>query len=101
MARTFFPLRTSVEFFRDPTSVAAVARAKAAAILYDELVFEAGLYDIGITAQGSFANWRPPGKVTPDEIARSRTLPELAVVCASSSESSLGRISHRRQRPWR
>lgn len=76
MTRIFFPLRTSVEFFRDPASVAAVARAKEAAILYDELVFEAGLYDIGITAQGSFANWRPPGQFTPDEIARSRKLPE-------------------------
>jgi hypothetical protein len=51
-----FPLRTSVELFRDPMSVIAPTRAKEAAILYDELVFEAGLYEIGITEQGSFAN---------------------------------------------
>jgi hypothetical protein len=76
MSRIFFPLRTSVELFGDPTSVDAVARAKEASILYDEVVFELGLYDIQITGQGSIADWRPPGGFTADDIARSRQLPE-------------------------
>lgn len=76
MTRLFFPLRSSVELFQDPTSVAAVTRAKEGAILYDELVFEAGLYNIGITDQGSFANWRPPGAFSPEQLASSRQPPE-------------------------
>src|SRR6266576_944105 len=76
MSRIFFPLRTSVEFFVDPASVAATTRAKEAAILYDELVSEDGLYAIGITEQGSFANWRGPGSCPSEELARSRELPE-------------------------
>lgn len=76
MTRIFFPLRTSVEFFPDPMSVEASARAKEASILYDEVVFEAALYDIGITEVGSFANGREPGGLTPQELARSRQLPE-------------------------
>ena len=38
----YFPLRTSVEFFRDPSSLAAVTRVKEAAILYDEVVVVEG-----------------------------------------------------------
>lgn len=76
MSRIIFPLRTSVELFRDPMSVITPTRAKEAAILYDELVFEAGLYEIGITEQGSFANWRSPGGLTSEDLASSRRLPE-------------------------
>jgi hypothetical protein len=72
----FFPLRTSVELFSDPESVDAIARAKEAVVLYDRVVFEAGLFEIGITEQGSFANWRGPTALTKDELARSRRLPE-------------------------
>jgi hypothetical protein len=72
----FFPLRTSVELFPDPESVAATARAKEAVVLYDRVVFEAGLFEIAITETGSFANWRSPDDLTEEELARSRQLPE-------------------------
>jgi hypothetical protein len=76
VTKIFFPLRTSVEFFSDPTSVEAAARAKEASILYDEVIFEVGLYDIKITNHGSFNNWRDPRRLTPEDLARSRQLPE-------------------------
>ncbi len=41
MRRIFLPLRTSVELFDDPTSPQATTRAKQAAVLYDEVIFEA------------------------------------------------------------
>lgn len=76
MRTLFFPLRTSVEMFPDPTSVTAAARAKEAVVLYDRVVFEAGIYKIDITDQGSFADWRPPSSFTHDDLADSRQLPE-------------------------
>ncbi len=43
-SRILFPLRTGVELFADPSMSEAVARAKQAAVFYDEVVFEIGLY---------------------------------------------------------
>jgi hypothetical protein len=75
--RLYFPLRTSVELFADPTSVAAAARAKEAVVLYDEVVFEAGLFEVQTLADGSFSNWRPPETLSPEDLARSRQLHEV------------------------
>jgi hypothetical protein len=75
MRQLFFPLRTSVELFPDPSSVAATARAKEAVVLYDRVVFEAGLFEINITGGGSFENWRGPNALTLEDLAHSRELP--------------------------
>ena len=68
----FFPLRTSVELFEDRTSPAAVVRAKVAAVLYDRVIFEMGMFDATISSGGSFALWRPPDALTPDVRKRAR-----------------------------
>jgi len=68
----FFPLRTSVELFADRRSPEVVTRAKEAALLYDELIFEEGLYDITITDGGSTDWWLPPDHLTPEQLERSR-----------------------------
>ena len=60
MNRAYFPLRSSVELFADPSSPEPVSRAKHAAILYDEVAFEIGMLEASITADGSFLNYRPP-----------------------------------------
>lgn len=72
MRRIFFPLRTSVELFADPSSPSAVTRAKEAALLYDELVFEIGLYDATITPSGGSNLWIPPDQISSEHLARSR-----------------------------
>lgn len=75
-SKIFFPLRTSVELFEDPDSPAAVTRAKQAAVLYDELVFEVGLYDVSITPQGSRDWTTPPTWLTPERLQDSRCRPD-------------------------
>jgi hypothetical protein len=77
MRRLYFPLRTSVELFADPTSVAAAARAKEAVVLYDEVVFEAGLFEVQMLEGGSFSNWRPPESLSREDLANSRQLHEV------------------------
>lgn len=72
MSRIFFPLRTSVELFADPTSPTAVTRAKEAAILYDELFFETGVYDASITPNGSTNFWTPPDHITDEQLKLTR-----------------------------
>ena len=47
-------------------------RAKQAAVLYDELVFESGLYDITVTPHGSNNWWRPIEEVGPEELEQAR-----------------------------
>jgi len=70
--RILFPLRTSVELFSDPRSPDAVTKAKEAAVLYDELIFEPGLLDVTITPQGGSSIWIPPEQMTDALLARSR-----------------------------
>lgn len=75
MHRLYFPLRTSVELFPDPESVDAVTRVKEAAILYDEVYIETGLFEASITSGGSFQTWLPHEHLTPEHLAQSRRLP--------------------------
>lgn len=75
-SRIFFPLRTSVELFDDPDSPAAITRAKQAAVLYDELVFEVGLYNVSVTPEGSQAWTTPPTELTPERLQGSRHRPK-------------------------
>ncbi len=76
MTRAYFPLRSSVELFRDPESPEPVTRAKQAAVLYDEVVFEVGLFDASFTAEGSFVNYVPRENVTTDRVDRARRVLE-------------------------
>ncbi len=75
MRTLFLPLRSSVEMFPNPASVDATTRAKEAAILYEHVVVEAGLFQIDILGDGFFSSWLPPGHLTQDKIARSREMP--------------------------
>lgn len=75
-SKIFFPLHTSVELFDDPDSPMAVTRAKQAAVLYDELVFEVGLYDVSVTPEGSQDWTTPPGWLTPERLQGSRSKPK-------------------------
>lgn len=68
----FFPLRTSVELFVDPTSPAAVTRAKEAALLYERLIFETGLLEVTIGETGSSSFWIPSESLTPARLEASR-----------------------------
>jgi hypothetical protein len=72
MSTILFPLRTSVELFKDRRSPQAITRAKEAALLYDQLIFEEGLYDISITPNGAFDAWLPPDDLTAELLERSR-----------------------------
>ena len=56
----YFPLRSSVELFRDPASPQPVSRAKHAAILYDLVVFEQGLFEQTIGQRGASGIHLPP-----------------------------------------
>jgi len=71
-----FPLRTGVELFKDPTMPEAVARAKQAAVLYDELIFEMGLCEVAVTPAGSMEEWRPPHLLTDEDLSESRRVPD-------------------------
>jgi len=73
-SRMLFPLRTGVELFSDPSMPAAVSRAKQAAVLYDEVVFETGLYEVSIAETGSSGWWHPPGGLTDEDLEASRRL---------------------------
>lgn len=52
----------------------AVARAKQAAVLYDEVVFEPGLYEVSIAQDGSWDQWTAPEDLPDERIARSRQI---------------------------
>lgn len=75
-SRIFFPLRTSVELFKDPDSPEAITRAKQAAVLYDEIIFESGLYDVSITPKGSTGWTTPSEQLTPELLRGSRRISE-------------------------
>jgi hypothetical protein len=71
MSTIFFPLRTSVELFEDRRSPQVVTRAKEAALLYDRLIFEEGLYDVTFTSTGLVDQWLPPDDISPEHLERS------------------------------
>src|SRR5215203_964418 len=67
-----FPLRTGVELFSDPTMPGAAARTKQAAVLYDEVVFETGLYEVSIAEGGSNYWWHPQELLTDEDLVDRR-----------------------------
>src|SRR6266550_531416 len=56
----FLPLRTNVRYFASRRGFAALdARLKALALLYDDLLFENGVYDCSVGEQGAFDSLVP------------------------------------------
>lgn len=72
--RLYFPLRSSVELFTDPTSVKASVRAKEGAVLFDEVYFEPGMVIATVGEGGNFVMYRPPHELGPDDLADTRRL---------------------------
>lgn len=62
--------------FKDPTSPEPVSRAKHAAILYDELVFEAGLFEETIGRTGASGMHFPPAMATEERRKWARVVRE-------------------------
>jgi len=57
-------LRTNVDYFSTPEgSLTLEQRVKQAAVLYDELLFEEGMYETTICSKGTFDVWTPPGEL--------------------------------------
>lgn len=76
MKIAYFPLRSSVELFKDPTSPQPVSRAKYAAILYDTVVFEVGLFEQTIGKTGASGIYVPPGMADDERRKRARIVHE-------------------------
>ena len=74
--RLLFPLRTSVELFRDPASPAAAVRAKQGAVLYDEIAFETGVFEITMTPGGAWQEWRPADLLSDADLRAARCIHE-------------------------
>lgn len=65
----FFPLRTNVEYFVSTEGFLALEqRIKQAAILYDVIIFEGGVYTASVGPTGSMDFWIPPDQVTEEEL---------------------------------
>jgi hypothetical protein len=73
MSRIYFPLQTSVELFGDRSTPEAITRVKQAAVLYDEVIIEGGLYTASISTAGSNGWWEPWSHVDPEKLATTRT----------------------------
>ena len=76
VSRTYLPLRSSVELFQDPTSPEPIARAKEAAILFDELVFEDGLFQASLNPESSFQHYKSSDLVTEEDRRSARVVPQ-------------------------
>src|SRR5688500_9603431 len=75
--RLYFPLRTSVELFRDPASPAAEVRAKQGAVLYEEIAFESGAFEVTITTTGGVSQrWRPTEELADEDLRDARQIHE-------------------------
>ena len=72
----FFPLRSSVELFQDPASLEPVSKAKHAALLYDVVVFEAGLFEQSIGPGGAFSTHIGPQAATEERRKHARVVHE-------------------------
>lgn len=73
MASTlYFPLRTSVELFGDRRTPDAITRAKQAAVLYDDLLFDVGLLEVHVLDAGSWMWWTPPHQLSDERLEGTR-----------------------------
>jgi hypothetical protein len=76
VSRAYFPLRSSVELFHDPTSPKPIARAKEAAVLFDELIFEDGLFEASLNPESSIQQYKSADLVTDEDSRAARVIPE-------------------------
>ncbi|HEX5712072.1 MAG TPA: hypothetical protein VFX85_02025 [Solirubrobacterales bacterium] len=90
--RLYFPLRSSVEFFAGPTSVAAGTRAKEGAVLFDEVWFESGMVIANVGEDASFTIYRPRHELGPEDLTDvgNAAKPGDNFVIAVGSEDSPG-----------
>jgi hypothetical protein len=90
--RLYFPLRSSVELFEDPTSVEASVRAKEGAVLFDEVLFEDGMVIATVGEQGNWTMYRPGHQLGADDLADTRRLagPGEGFTIAVGAESTPG-----------
>ena len=72
MSRAYFPLRSGVELFADPQSPEPVSKAKHAAIVYDEITFEIGMFETTITEEGAISSYKTPDRITEEDRRRAR-----------------------------
>ncbi len=69
--RVFFPLRSNVGWFQEPSLEQEISnRIKQAILLYDELVIEDGTFQASILEDGAVKNHFPPGTIS----EKSRTI---------------------------
>jgi hypothetical protein len=63
----YFPLRTNIGFFDEPTGyLSLMERIKQAALLYDQLIFEPGVYQGQVHTTGVFDGWIPLSHIDPE-----------------------------------
>jgi hypothetical protein len=72
VSHAYFPLRSSVELFADPQSPEPVSRAKHAAIVYEEITFEIGMFETTITEEGAISRYVTPDSITEDDRQHAR-----------------------------
>ena len=65
-SRVIFPLRSSVELQRQPAALGPAARIKQAAVLYDEVIVEMGVFEVTISDRFSQSLWHPPSSASID-----------------------------------
>jgi hypothetical protein len=96
-SRIIFPLHTSVELFHDRRALAPAGRVKHAAVLYDEVVIEAGMLQVAISDTFSRTSWHPPDDLTPRKRAELRrpAAPGERLTIAFAAEDEVGVPSER------
>ncbi len=69
----FFPLRTNVEYFQSPKGyLSLIERIKQASLLYENILFESGIYTAVVGRQGSQDFWFPPDQINEQMIGHLR-----------------------------
>lgn len=93
MNRIYFPLRSSVEFFEDPGGATPAARAKEAAVLFDQVVFEDGQIIATVGAQMNWMMHRPRHELTDEDLedARPPAGPGESMMIAVGTETTPGK----------
>jgi hypothetical protein len=92
-------LRSSVEFFADPTRLTPMARAKEGAVLFEEIVFEDGQLIATVGEKMNWAMHRPRRELTEEDLeeARGPAGPGESMVIAIGMEDSPGAPARRMQ----
>jgi hypothetical protein len=73
MSKLYFPLQSSVEFFHDPLGIDAGTRAKEGAVLYEQIIFEDGLFMATVGDDINFAFRRPRRELSDEDLLEPRS----------------------------